>query len=71
MVQRVTTSDNEWQRMKAGGTTNENEWKRIRAGKREWFWFRDETKYTIYNHNIFSQCRLFTNWEIDDMYFST
>ena len=56
--------------MKAGGTTNENEWKGIRASKRERFWFRNETKYTIYNHNIFPQYRLFTNWEIDDMYFS-
>ena len=70
MVQRVTASDNKWQRMTVGGTTNENEWKRIRASKREWFWFGNETKYKIYNHNIFPQYRLFTNWEIDDMYFS-
>ena len=37
-----TTSDNEWQRMTTSCTTNENE-----------FWVQNETKYSMYNYNIF------------------
>ena len=68
VVQRVTTNDNEWQRMTTSditsdnerkrmvtcGARNENEWKRMRTSKREWFWFQNETKYAMYNYNIFS-----------------
>ena len=51
--QQMTTNDNEWQRMKTSGTMNENEWKRISASKKEWFWFQNETKYAMYNYNMF------------------
>ena len=40
--------------MTASGITNENEWKQMRASKREWFCFQNETKYAMYNYNMFS-----------------
>ena len=49
-----TTSDNEWQRITTSGAMNDNEWKWMRASKREWLWFQNETKYAMYNYNIFS-----------------
>ena len=40
--------------MATSGATNENGWKRIRASKRDWFWFQNETRYAMYNYNIFN-----------------
>ena len=48
------TGDNEWQQMTSSGTTNGNECERMSAGKGEWFLFKNETNYTTYNYNIFS-----------------
>ena len=47
-------SVNEWQRMTSSGIANENEWKPMGVSKREWFWFQNETKYAMYNYNMFS-----------------
>ena len=29
MIYRVTTNDNEWQRMTTSGTTSDNQWQRV------------------------------------------
>ena len=40
--QPMTTSDNEWQRMRTSGTTNDNdwynEWQRMTTGDNKWQW---------------------------------
>ena len=36
VVHRVTTSDNEWQRIKTSGTTSDNKWQRVTTNDKEW-----------------------------------
>ena len=58
VVQWMTTSDtmsnNQWLLITTSGTINKNEWKRIRPSKKAWFWFQNETKWVMYNYNIYS-----------------
>ena len=38
MVQRVTTSDREWQRVTTSGTTSDKEWQLVTKSDNEWQW---------------------------------
>ena len=40
--------------MIASDTMNESEWKLMKRGKRERYWFQNETKYAMYDYNLFS-----------------
>ena len=48
MVHRVTTRDNEWQRVTTSGTTSDNKWQPMTTSDNEWFnkWQRVTTSNT-------------------------